>query len=164
LPLLAGGVPVCVVSRYQDPQITSTYDLATGRGSGLIKLFFDVYLVQSSQEVCPRCVVPGGGGSLGDQGTCSATATNPGAQCTVEGLDKVTQGAGNQNYTLSTSCTPTANLLQASLDIELPLTTETATSPPGPLAALQGDRPDRRRRLRWRHLHRGLHGECLRHT
>jgi hypothetical protein len=133
LPLLAAGVPVCVVSRYQDPQITSTYDLATGQGSGLIKLFSDVYLVQSSQEVCPRCLVPGGGGTLGDKGTCSGTATTPGVACTVEALDKVTQGAGNQNYTLSTSCIPTANLRQASLDIELPLTTETATSAPGPL-------------------------------
>jgi len=133
LPLLTAGVPVCVVSRYQDPQITSTYDLATGQGSGLIKLFSDVYLVQSSQEVCPRCNVPGGGGTLGDKGTCSGTATTPGAACTVEALDKVTQGAGNQNYTLSTSCIPTPNLRQASLDIELPLTTETATSPPGPL-------------------------------
>jgi hypothetical protein len=132
LPLLTAGVPVCVVSRYQDPQITSTYDLATGQGSGLIKLFSDVYLVQSSQEVCPRCVVPGGGGTLGDKGTCSGTATTPGAPCTVEALDKVTQGAGNQNYTLSTSCIPTQNLKQASLDIELPLTTE-SVSTPGPL-------------------------------
>ena len=132
LPLLAGGVPVCVVSRYQDPTITSTYDLATGQGGGLIKLFSDVYLVQSSQEVCPRCVVPGGGGTLGDQGTCSATARTPGAKCTVQALDRVTQGAGDQNYTLSTSCIPTANLLQASLDIELPLTTE-AVNTPGPL-------------------------------
>ena len=132
LPLLAGGVPVCVVSRYQNPTISNTYDLATGQGSGDIKLFSDVYLVQSSQEVCPRCVVSGGGGSLGNKGTCSATARTPGAPCTVEALDKVTQGAGNQNYTLSTSCIPTANLLQASLDIDLPLTTE-SVSTPGPL-------------------------------
>src|SRR5262245_62059097 len=39
LPLLASGVPVCVINRYQAPTISSTFDLASGVGSGQINLF-----------------------------------------------------------------------------------------------------------------------------
>ncbi len=132
LPLVAANIPVCVVNRYQDSTITNTFDLATGKSTGDVKLFSDVYIT-NSQEVCPRCVVPGGSGAIGSQGTCSSSARNPGATCTVSGIDYVAQGAGNPNYLLAGECIPPGNAIAGTLDLDLPLSTEGAQSAPGPL-------------------------------
>ena len=132
LPLVAANIPVCVVNRYQDSTITNTFDLATGKNTGDVKLFSDVY-IGSAQEVCPRCLVSGGNGTIGSQGTCSSSARNAGASCTVSGIDYVAQGAGNPDYLLAGECIPPANALAGTLDLDLPLTTETAQSAPGPL-------------------------------
>lgn len=132
LPLLAASVPVCVVNRFLDPTITNTFDLATGETEGLVKLSADVYLSNSSTEVCPRCVVSGDA-RIGSPGTCSASAQTPGAPCVVRGIGYVSQGSGNLSYLLANECIPQASQLKATLDIELPLDTEGAQSAPGPL-------------------------------
>jgi len=132
LPLVAANIPVCVVNRYQDSTITNTFDLATGKNTGDVKLFSDVY-IGSAQEVCPRCLVSGGNGTIGSQGTCSSSARNAGASCTVSGIDYVAQGGGNPDYLLAGECIPPASALAGTLDLDLPLTTETAESAPGPL-------------------------------
>jgi hypothetical protein len=137
LPLLAANVPVCVINRFQEPVITNIYDLASGQGQGNVNLFSDVYLTNNPTEVCPRCNVTGAGATLersllNRPGRCSDTARAAGQDCRVEGLVRVAQGAGNQNYLLSGACIPTQGLLTATLDIRLPLTTGTV-SRQGPL-------------------------------
>src|SRR5262245_58383205 len=138
LPLLASGVPVCVINRYQEPTITSTFDLASGVGSGQINLFSDVYLTNNSGEVCPRCNPDTAPSSpedaIGKRGKCSSTArAGAGTACTIEGQVKVTLGAGNQQYFLSSACIPAQSQNTASLDIRLPLTTGQAPPLVGPL-------------------------------
>jgi hypothetical protein len=136
LPLLAANVPVCVVNRFQDPVLTGHYNLQTGEAGtpdnpNTVNLFSDVYLRTSfTGEVCPRCNVPGGGGKLGDKGTCSSSAKNAGAACVVDGEVTV---AGKGLYLLSSACTPLGDSPPTSLDIRLPFTTGTT--------ALTGSKP-----------------------
>jgi hypothetical protein len=132
LPLLAANVPVCIASRFQEAELRSTFDLATGQAQADLDLFADVYLTLDTAEVCPRCVVSGGGGQIGSAGTCSGGAANPAAACRVEGIVNVAQGAGDPRYTLSSRCLPPATRRQATLDIRAPLTTGTSTET-GPL-------------------------------
>jgi hypothetical protein len=128
LPLLAAGIPVCVINRYQSSPLRSTFDLATGQGSGDVNLFSDVYLTSNSSEVCPRCnpTVPNADPTqqIGKPGKCSATArAGAGTDCTIEGQVNVALGAGQMQYFLSSACLPAASQNQATLDIRLPLTT-----------------------------------------
>src|SRR5262249_13053593 len=66
LALFSGGVPVCVVNRYQPGNVTGTFDLSSGVSGdptpNAINLFSDTYLrFGLNSEVCPRCNVPGVG-------------------------------------------------------------------------------------------------------
>jgi hypothetical protein len=137
LPLLASGVPVCVINRYQSTTITSTFDLASGAGGGDVNLFSDVYLTNNPGEVCPRCnpdtPTDDPTQQIGKRGKCSATARQANAACTIEGQVRVALGAGNQQYFLSSTCIPGASQNTASLDIRLPLTTGQAPALDGPL-------------------------------
>src|SRR5262249_19119325 len=79
-------------------------------------------------EVCPRCTPDTAPSSpeaaIGQRGKCSSTArAGAGTACTIEGQVKVTLGAGNQQYFLSSACIPAQSQNTASLDIRLPLTT-----------------------------------------
>lgn len=135
LPLLAAGVPVCVVNNYQPGDLSGTFNLQTGEAGtaqnpNLVKLFSDVYLRSSFPEVCPRCVVPGGGGGIGSVGKCSNTAKNVGDNCRVDGSVTV---AGKGLYLLSSACTPLGDSPPTRLDIQLPFTTGEATPKVGPL-------------------------------
>ena len=129
LPLLASGVPVCVVNRYQPVDITGQVNFFTGdvpSSSPLeVKLFADTHFT-STTNVCPRCSVSGTP-TVGAQGTCDSFASNPGATCTVESILTVANGAGNKVYPLSTACPPTAGTASGTLNIDLRLTTETST-------------------------------------
>jgi hypothetical protein len=131
LPLLAAGVPVCVANRFQGPELRSTFDVATGEAQGDLDLFADVYLTNQAADVCPRCVVPGGG-EIGSTGRCSAGAADPGAECRVEGIVDVALGAGDRHYTLSSRCLPPDTQRVGTLGIRAPLTTGTSAEP-GPL-------------------------------
>ncbi len=151
LPLLSAGVPVCVVNRFQPGPITGTFDVASGEGGvangpNPVNLFSDTYLrIGNSAEVCPRCVVPGinDGSALGQSGSCSSTARNPGSACVVDGFVKVVGGSGEPNYTLSSSCPPPQDASNPTvLDIPLRLTTGTSTSPPGPNPCPGQNTPD----------------------
>ncbi len=124
LPLLAANVAVCVVNRFQANEVAMQYDMSTGIGEGDVNLFSDVYLTGDNTEVCPRCIVSGGGG-IDAFGKCSDKARAPGRDCRVNGLATVALGAGNKDYTLSSSCIPSGNSLAATLNIPLPLTTGT---------------------------------------
>ena len=139
LPLLTTGVPVCVINRYQDPQLKGMFNLQTGEAGSAtspneVKLFSDVYLrTRFPGEVCPRCNVAGGTGAIGSTGTCSSSAKNAGDPCRVDGEVSVA-GGGQNPYLLSSDCSPLGDNPQpnGTLDIRLEFTTG-GTSLKGPL-------------------------------
>jgi hypothetical protein len=129
LPLLAGGVPVCVVNSFAASKISGfTADMSTGVMAGSVNLLSGVFLTTSTQ-VCPRC----SGSDVGQAGICDSGA-RPGRACTTSGVVTVANAAGNKVYTLSADCPP-AGTPAGSIPIGLPLTTATSTlsgSPPCP--------------------------------
>src|SRR5262245_21383678 len=80
LPLVSGGVPVCVVNEFADP-ITGTLNLQDGTFDGRLHLTSIVF-TSPSGNVCPQC---NGGNAIGDRGTCNA-GPNRDQPCTIEGL------------------------------------------------------------------------------
>jgi hypothetical protein len=134
LPLLAANVPVCVVNQFVDATLTGTYDLQTGEAGSaanpnLVHLTSQVYLRSTFPEVCPKCQGPNVQG-IGGVGTCSNTASNAGAKCTVNGEVTV---AGKGLYELSSDCVPINDSGPPTpLDIKLPFTTGEAPPLVGP--------------------------------
>jgi len=128
LPLVAGGVPVCVINTFKDTVLAGTANVQTGEMAGELRLASTV-ITTPANKVCPEC--RGGATDIGQQGRCDA-GPSQGQTCTVEG--KVTVNADNpvitnQLYLLSHSCPPgglgTENA--GTLDIDLPLCTGTVT-------------------------------------
>jgi hypothetical protein len=121
LPLVAGGVAVCVVNNFQTQGaagFTGTANLQTGETSLNIALFSDVFITDRT-FVCPRC----------ETGTCSA-GPNKGKACTVHGTTTVSETfASNKTFKLSRDCPPAQDQFLARLDIQLAPTTGTVTTP-----------------------------------
>jgi hypothetical protein len=121
LPLVAGGVGVCVVNEFQNQGangFTGTVDLATGATNVNINLFSDVYLTDRT-NVCPRC----------ETGRCDG-GPNKGRPCTVHGTTRVEETlAPNKVFKLSRDCPPASNLFLARLNIPLATTTGTVNTP-----------------------------------
>jgi hypothetical protein len=116
LPLIAGGVPVCVVNRYS-ANATGTGRLDTGEMDGLIPLLSDVYATDPTR-VCPQCLA----------GKCDSGGKR-GAACTVHGTVNVAQSlATNKNFQLSKDCPPLGSPL-STLTINLPITTGSIGTP-----------------------------------
>lgn len=123
LPLLAAGVPVCLVNNFAASKITGfTADMSTGVGGGSVNLSSGVFLTTSTQ-VCPRC----SGNDIGQAGICDSGARS-GRACTTSGVVTVANASGNRVYTLSPDCPP-AGSPAGSIPIGLPLTTATSTLP-----------------------------------
>lgn len=117
LPLIAGGVPVCVVNRFAGSQLSGSINLQDGTMTGPVDLLSDVYVTDATL-VCPRC----------ENGTCDSGA-NRGRACTVDGQVPVVNSlASNKLFKLSKTCVPSGNP-QSTLTIGLPLTTGTVTTP-----------------------------------
>ncbi len=123
LPLFASSVPVCVINRYRDTTIQGTADVkngtfdATSNGQATpIRLLSDVYLT-NPQQVCPRCI----------NGKCNS-GKNAGQACTVNGSVTVNNPpqANHDQYQLSSDCLPLPGDFQATLNIDLNLTSGTA--------------------------------------
>jgi len=129
LPLIAQGVAVCVINRYQSTPVTGKLNVQTGEGSDTtpiqVNLFSDVHLISDHTNVCPRCST-GGAPQYGARGSCSA-GPNQGKSCTVESILTVAQSQGSPTYGLSAACPPDPAAKAATLDIKLPLTTGTST-------------------------------------
>jgi hypothetical protein len=116
LPLIAGGVPVCVINRFSG-DVTGMGNLQTGEMNGLIPLFSDVFATDPTR-VCPQC--------LG--GTCDSGGKR-GQACHVDGSVVVAQSlATNKNFQLSKDCPPLGTPL-STLVINLPITTGTIGTP-----------------------------------
>jgi hypothetical protein len=133
LPLLAANVPVCVVNEFVDQTLAGTFNLQTGDSGtqtpNLVHLTSQVYLRTSfTGEVCPKCQGPNATG-IGGKGTCSSSAKNAGADCTIDGEVTV---AGKGSYELSSDCTPLGDSPPTGLDIRLEFTTGSTSSAPGP--------------------------------
>jgi hypothetical protein len=127
LPLLAAGVPVCVVNNFGNPKITGfSANIFTGVASGTVNLQSRIFLTTVTQ-VCPRC----SGQNVGDAGTCDSGAQQ-GRACVTNGIVTVANAAGNKVYTLSPDCAP-GGTAAGTIPISLPVTTGTSTlSPPCP--------------------------------
>lgn len=127
LPLVAGGVAVCVVNNWQtqgDSGFTGTVNLQTGESTLDIKLFSDVYITDRT-FVCPRC----SGTAVGAAGSCSG-GPNQGKPCTVHGTTRVEETfASNKIFNLSRDCPPLQDQFLARLNIALAPTTGTAGTP-----------------------------------
>jgi hypothetical protein len=121
LPLVAGGVAVCVVNNFatQGPNgFTGTANLQTGETNLTIALKSDVFITDRT-FVCPRC----------ETGTCSG-GPNKGKACTVHGTTTVSETfASNKIFKLSRDCPPAQDQFLAQLDIQLAPTTGTVTTP-----------------------------------
>jgi hypothetical protein len=124
LPLLAAGVPVCVVNRFDGP-FAARVDLASGSIEGTLRLRSAVHALTPGNLVCPRCdnAVPAGE-AVGTQGRCAGGAT-PGAVCTIEGVVDVPGSVGNATYKLSSQCQPEGQAAGV-LSLEMPITTATS--------------------------------------
>jgi len=131
LPLIAQGVAVCVINRYQSTPVTGQMNVQTGEVSDTtpiqVNLFSDVHLISDHTNVCPRCST-GGAPQYGARGSCSA-GPNQGKSCTVESIVTVAESQGSPNYGLSPACPPDPAAKAATLDIRLALTSGTSTLP-----------------------------------
>ena len=117
LPLLAAGVPVCVINRFADATIAGVANRETGAIDATVDLLSDVYLT-SAGRVCPQC----SGRAVGERGVCDSGARE-GSTCIVDGIVEV---SGNRTYHLSRGCLPSGSP-SGTLDLALPLTTGTST-------------------------------------
>jgi len=131
-PLIAGGVPVCVVNKFSQGAITGEANLATGQISAHVDLVTEVWTSSSATKVCPRC----SGAVIGASGTCDSGSRKNQA-CWTEGVVTVSSNnppIASDVYELSSDCLPgdLAHQLVSRLPVVLdPLTTET-TSLVGP--------------------------------
>lgn len=133
LPLVAGGVAVCVVNRFArlgSGGITGSLDLATGAGEASIDLLSDVHVTDRGRE-CPRC----------QAGRCDSGARK-GAACVVHGEVHVEESfAQDKLFALSRDCPPLSEQRIATLEIPLRLTTGAAGTPVTPGSRFPCDGP-----------------------
>jgi len=133
LPLVAGGVAVCVVNRFArtgSGGISGSLDLATGAAEASVDLEADVHITDRGRE-CPRC----------ENGKCDNGA-NKGNPCVVHGEVEVAESfATNKLFKLSRDCPPAAEQRIATLEIPLRLTTGTAETPVTPGSRFPCDGP-----------------------
>ncbi len=121
LPLFTAGAPVCVINKFAEGEnITGSMNVQTGEVHATVHQGSEVWLANGGQPVCPQC----SGQGLGKSGSCNAGARK-GKPCKTDGVT-VVQGA---TYNVSTQCPPGGDqaVKQATLDITLPLTSETTT-------------------------------------
>ncbi len=134
LPLIAQGVPVCVLNAYQPGYLTAKINVQTGEildsNPLAVDLSSKVHLTSGAQ-VCPRCV-GNGAPEYGRTGTCDAGPA-AGAACTVDSVLTVVESQGNPVYGLSKTCIPSPSQLAGTVDIRLRLTTG--------VSMLQGPKP-----------------------
>jgi len=121
LPLLAGGVPTCIVNRFATPGLTSgTADLASGEIAAALHLLSDVYLTADTQ-ICPTCSADDVGGT----GRCTA-GRRAGQACRTESIMEVSGAhASSRRLAVSADCLPVGRPV-GTLSLTLPLTTATA--------------------------------------
>ena len=127
LPLLAQGVPICVVNRYRG-NITGKFNVQTGvippDNPLMVRLFSDVHLTLPDQ-VCPRCT-GNAPPEYGGTGMCDS-GRNRGQACTIHSVLTVGEAAGDPVYPLSEDCPPDPGQLAGTVELNLAFTTEMST-------------------------------------
>jgi len=119
LPLVAGGVPLCVVNAFADPTLSATANIQTGAFNGPVNLSASVF-ISDQTKVCPRC----GTGAVGSTATCDSGA-NVGQPCVVTGTVTIN---GSDSYSLSSDCPPGGGRPSV-LAVNLTLTSGTTSEP-----------------------------------
>lgn len=134
IPLLAAGIPVCLVNRFGSPKLADgVANVQSGALRASMNLLSDVFLSNANQ-ICPRC----SGSDLGRTGTCDAGARQ-GQACRTDGVVTVAGAPGNARYTLSSDCRPLPPAT-GTLTISLPLTTGSSSlAGPRPCGAAEDD-------------------------
>src|SRR5207249_8654993 len=133
LPLIAQGVPVCVINTFQH-DVSAKINVQTGEITAdnplAVDLFSKVHLTQPNQ-VCPRCK-GSGAPTFGATGTCDG-GPNQGQACTIDSIITVAQAQGSPLYALSKKCIPAPSQVAGTLSVHLRLTSGTSM--------LQGPKP-----------------------
>ena len=119
VPLVAAGMPVCVVNRLADPTVSGTANVQTGAIDLTARVLASVYVTDPNQ-LCPRCSPNPEVGLACDGGLFA------GAPCTPEAVVTVKEAPGDNVYMVSSSCPPAGTAME-SLLFPLPLTTGTST-------------------------------------
>jgi hypothetical protein len=114
LPLLSGGVPVCVINEYREDITLDHLDLATGDLSMKVRLLSKVHQGSNVEPApCPTCRVSGAP-AIGVTGRCERGPNN-GQPCKIDGL--------TQFGPTSKDCPPPGANNVGNLVIDLNLTT-----------------------------------------
>ena len=101
IPLVAGGVAVCIATAFQAPFATGTADVSTGDIDVVAGLIADIHLT-STNTVCPKCT----GATAGASGICTG-GTTPGSPCVTDEVIAVAGAVGDTTYEVSRNCLPT---------------------------------------------------------
>lgn len=120
IPVLSNNVPLCLDPRLgQEP--TGTIDIADGSIALSTELAADVYILQPSNAVCPRC----SGSGVGSAGVCLG-GRRFGAPCRVDATAVVVGSGGDPTYQLSSDCPPSGRPV-STIALPLALSTNTPT-------------------------------------
>jgi hypothetical protein len=132
LPLLASGIPVCLVNHFGG-LAGFTADVSSGAVGGTLSLASLAFRTSLTQ-VCPRC----SGSRPGDAGICDSGARQ-GRACLTAGIVGVPGAQGSPSYALSADCPPAGQPL-GTVALQIPLTTGvTSLSGPLPCGAARDD-------------------------
>ena len=120
LPLLSGGVPVCVINEYRDDITLDSFDLSTGELAMKVRLLSKVHQTSTTEPApCPNCKVSGTA-TIGAPGRCER-GPNDGKPCTIDGLTSFGP--------TSKDCPPPGSNNVGNLEIDLDLTTAQVNLP-----------------------------------
>jgi hypothetical protein len=101
IPLVAGGIAVCIFTSFRDPFASGTADVSTGAIDVVAGLSADIHLT-SANTVCPKCT----GATAGASGICTG-GTTPGSPCVTDEVIAVAGAVGDTTYEVSRNCLPT---------------------------------------------------------
>jgi hypothetical protein len=134
IPVVAGGVAVCVAQRLGTPALGGVRaDLRDGTIAGTLALQPELHRTNLTQ-VCPRC----SGATAGSAGVCDSGARQ-GRACITSAVITVAGARGDARHAVSPDCPP-AGVPLATLGLTVPVTTGTAAlAGPRPCGATQDD-------------------------
>ena len=119
IPLVAGGVAVCIFTAFREPFATGTADVSTGAIDVMAGLSADIH-VTATNAICPKCT----GATAGASGICTG-GTTPGAPCVTDEVIAVAGAVGDTTYEVSRNCLPTG--VPNTLAFTVHVTTGTST-------------------------------------
>ena len=119
IPLVAGGVAVCIFTAFREPFATGTADVSTGAIDVTAGLAADIHLT-ATNAICPKCT----GATAGASGICTG-GTTPGSPCVTDEVIAVAGAVGDTTYEVSRNCLPTG--VPSTLALTVHVTTGTST-------------------------------------